>query len=109
MAWGEASSGAGLGRPGPLSEGGSPGRVVAGRAGRRSGFSEPFVEGSPRRRRGGEGGDRREVGTDGNGGSPVGCYLPRILSLLRRADPELCSGRVCSVVGPAEMQGQDLK
>ncbi|XP_009646109.2 intraflagellar transport protein 27 homolog [Egretta garzetta] len=32
--------------------GGSPGRVVAERAGRRPGFSEPFVEGSPRRRRG---------------------------------------------------------
>lgn len=53
---------AALGRPGPLSEGGPSGRVVAGRAGRRPGFSQPLVEGSPRRRRNGESGDRRKVG-----------------------------------------------
>lgn len=53
---------AALGRPGPLSEGGPPGRMVAGRAGRRPGFSQPLVEGSPRRRRNGESGDRRKVG-----------------------------------------------
>lgn len=65
--WGGArpAAGAALGRPAPLREEGAPER---GRAGRRPVFSQPLVEGSPRRRRNGERGDRREVGTSAPSG-----------------------------------------
>lgn len=65
--WGGArpAAGAALGRPAPLREEGAPER---GRAGRRPGFSQPLVEGSPRRRRNGQRGDRRGVGTSAPSG-----------------------------------------
>ena len=114
MGWGEASGGAALGRPGPLSEEEAAGGWWRAAPGGGLASLSPSSKGRP---------DGEEVGKeatgerwgpqlprDGSGGNHVCCYLPCTLSLLRHVDnQELCSGRVCSVVRPAEMQGQDLE